>query len=200
MNKFLRYLSILLILALCVLLVVTRGQWISLLAPSRPIIEANAGLIQAIDSIISIAFIVLNSIFIYITWFLKKPDEGEKTFITRDPLTQITADHLLEQLGQYGSKVPFIDRNAVSISSLRQHGRIVISGQMKIGKSREAIELIKKATANGLIPNDRIFQLSPSYKFYNPETLTILLKDPLIFKIQFFFLLMTFPVSFSKIA
>lgn len=187
-----------LILALCVLLVVTRGQWISLLAPSRPIIEANAGLIQAIYSIINIVLVILNLLFIYITWFLRKPDEGEKASISRDPLTKITADHLLEQLGQYGSKVPFIDRNAVSISSLRQHGRIVISGQMKIGKSREAIELIKKAIANDLIPHDRIFQLSTSYKFYNPETLTNLIERSINIQDSILLFIDDFPRFFFK--
>lgn len=158
------------------LLVVFRGQWIMLLVPTKSIIENNADLIQAIDSIIKIVLVILNLIFIYLAWILRKPDESKDALIKNEPLTQVSTDHLQEQLGQFGSKVPYIDRNAVSISSLRKHGRIVITGQMKIGKSREAIELIKKAIANDLIPNYRIYQLSPSYKLLTLETLSNLIE------------------------
>ena len=199
MNNFLRYISLIFLISFFVLLITTRGQWIKLLSPSVSAIEANSDLIQAIESMISIILVVLNSIFVYITWFLKKPQNGEKTFSNQSPLIQITTDHLLEQLGQYGSKVPYIDRKAVSITNLRQNGRIVISGKMKTGKSREAIELIKKAIVNDLVPNYRIFQLSPSYKLFDPQNhMQRLLKVLSIFKNQFFCSLTTSPVNFSE--
>jgi hypothetical protein len=44
-------------------------------------------------------------------------------------------------------------------------------GQRKIGKTREAIELIRKCISNDLLTEDNIFELSTTFRFYNSSEL-----------------------------
>ncbi|MEJ2301112.1 MAG: hypothetical protein P8Y14_06305 [Anaerolineales bacterium] len=88
---------------------------------------------------------------------------------TEDPLHQVAQEALRSQLGR-GGQVNWIDRSASSAADLKQKGQLVITGRMKVGKTREAIELIRRAVAEGLVPKERIFIPGWSFIFSNLES------------------------------
>lgn len=74
-----------------------------------------------------------------------------------DFLHPITIQELRDNLGRGGGKVEWIDRNIIDVEDLRRDRRIALMGTMKIGKTREAIELIAKAIESDLILSSSIF-------------------------------------------
>jgi tetratricopeptide (TPR) repeat protein len=70
-----------------------------------------------------------------------------------------------------GGKVNWIDRKATTVGDLRTYGRLALVGATNIGKTREAIELIRRAVEDGLVGWDSIIKPNPNIDFANPETL-----------------------------
>lgn len=71
------------------------------------------------------------------------------------PIQSIPLDNLLANTS-LGGWVKFVDRDSVSLSDLSASTRIVIIAPRKMGKGREAAELISSATSNLILPT-RIF-------------------------------------------
>ena len=167
-----------------ILLWITRGNWIVLLSPYLSIINTHSELIQSIDAIVNISVVIINIVFVYLLWFRGRSNVDNT--LTENPLTQYSIEQLLARLGQHGSKVPWIDRQAISISYLRRHNRIVISGHMNIGKTREAIEVIRLAIDNDLISPERIYQPSVGFRLLDLPSLrksiesTMELQEPIL--------------------
>ena len=49
--------------------------------------------------------------------------------------------------------------------------RLVIVGRMKIGKTREALELIRRIIAHDLLSEERLYTLSPAFPFLSAEAI-----------------------------
>jgi tetratricopeptide (TPR) repeat protein len=122
---------------------------------------------------------------------LLKADLERKDATSGSPIQFVTLDQLREGLKR-GGQVNWIDRKAASIGNLRTYGRIVITGRMKLGKTREAIELLRRAESEDLIDSDSIIKPSPIFSFItdtnllkaagiNPEKKTLLFLDDLPF-------------------
>ena len=78
-------------------------------------------------------------------------------------LLPFTPAEMKERFGEYGSNVTWIDRGVSKVRDLRAYGRLVIIGPMKIGKTREAYELMRRAVAENLVLESRLYRLNPSY-------------------------------------
>ena len=167
-----------------------RYYWIPILASNLSWVKKQSEFIQALDSLTNLITWGVNLILVVVNLLVGKSKEKEN--YKESPLVQISLDQLIARLGQYGGKVPWVDRGTVTITDLRKDGRIAILGQMKIGKTREAIELIRRAISNDLFSGERIFQLSPSFRFYSPLELkyfverTINLEEPILLFIDDF--------------
>lgn len=74
------------------------------------------------------------------------------------PLKPVSADQLLKNYLPGGGQVAWIERNLLKPSVLSKHRRIAIVGSPMVGKTRQALELIRRAEGD-LIPQGRIFEL-----------------------------------------
>jgi len=122
--------------------------------------------------------------FIFLVWLIRyfrihgitfnfgvlKADLERKDATSGSPIQFITLDQLREGLKR-GGQVNWIDRKATNIGHLRTYGRIVITGRMKLGKTREAIELIRRAESEDLIDSDSIIKPSPIFSFITNTSL-----------------------------
>jgi hypothetical protein len=70
-------------------------------------------------------------------------------------------------------QVNWIDREATTVDLLAEHRKVVISGRMKVGKTREAIELIERVVRREALElrPDRIFRPGPTFRFINRGSL-----------------------------
>ncbi len=157
---------------------------------SLSLAKNHSELIQTLDSLTSLITWGSNIILLLVDFWSGKSKGNENS--KESPLLQISLNQLIARLGQYGGKVPWIDREAITITDLRKNGRVAILGQIKIGKTREAIELIRRAINSDLVSEERIFQLSPNFRFHSPSELkdlvqrTIDLKEPILLFIDDF--------------
>jgi len=86
------------------------------------------------------------------------------------PVRPITVEELRQRL-QQGGQVNWIDRGATNVGNLRAHGLVVITGRMKSGKTREAVELIRRAVTEELINSGCIFEPSPKFPLVSTDKL-----------------------------
>jgi hypothetical protein len=63
-----------------------------------------------------------------------------------------------------GGMVSFINRGATDRKLLYQHSRVIISGPMKMGKTREAAELIRWAIEDELVGADQVFEPGRAFR------------------------------------
>jgi len=107
-----------------------------------------------------------------------------------DPLRPVTLADLLARIGR-GAKVAYVERDATSADLLRHHRYIAITGHMKLGKTREAIQLIRRAVADDLVTKTALFEPTPALavvsagalpaaldRLVDPRAATLLLLDP----------------------
>ena len=93
----------------------------------------------------------------------------------RKQLCSTTPHRIRENLG-HGGQVNWIDRGVSHVADLRTYGRVVISGRMKLGKTREAAELIRRAVTEELVPQDRIYEPAPAFRLLTGNTLLTALR------------------------
>lgn len=93
--------------------------------------------------------------------------------LNQAPLISISTEQLVARLGT-SAQIDYIDRHATSLDLLNTHGRLVITGPMNIGKTREAIELISQVVKRDLVAADRLFMPSP-FGWKQSEDITNLL-------------------------
>jgi len=77
------------------------------------------------------------------------------------PLRPVTVGNLLARLGR-GGQVPYVPRQVTSAELLRSHPAVVITGPMKLGKTREAINLIRRAIADDLVTESGLLEPRPA--------------------------------------
>jgi hypothetical protein len=133
--------------------------------------------------IIILLFLGLTIVSGYFTWFQWRQQSNHEYSKSFNLLNPVTVDELREGLGK-GGAINWIDRNTTDINQLRSNGKVVITGKMKLGKTREALELIQKAIASELIASNRVYKpnalfISPSQEISLSE-LNIELEHPLL--------------------
>ena len=72
-------------------------------------------------------------------------------------------DELLLPLGR-GGRVNYIFRNVVDSNDLLSHRRIIITGEIGSGKTRTAIELIRRLSLEGIISSQSIYIPDPAFQ------------------------------------
>lgn len=85
------------------------------------------------------------------------------------PLQAVAVEELFQPFGR-SANIAWVNRQQTSIDLLNRHPRLLIAGRMKIGKSREAAELIRQAVAGEMVPATRIFLPTPLLKVANAES------------------------------
>src|SRR5271157_1018176 len=127
---------------------------------------SNSELIQTIDSAINIISGVSSFILVFLGIRALTNEKEEKA---DSPIQPVTTDELRARLGKIGGQVNWIDRGVSRAGDLREHDRIVFTGKMKLGKTREAIELIRRAVDDDQVLENRIFVPSPAFSSLSKE-------------------------------
>jgi len=94
-------------------------------------------------------------------------------------LQAITPEEIRARMGR-GGRVNWIDRGVTEVAHLRGHGRVVITGRVKVGKTREAVELMRRAVDEDLVPEGQIFELAPAYRLLTEGTLSTALRGAVV--------------------
>ncbi len=95
-----------------------------------------------------------NAAIVYFLWLTRR-EKG--IAFNQIPLEAVTIDQLLAELGRWGGSIAWVDRHSTQLSQLQVQQRLAIVGQRKLGKTREAIELIAQAVDNDLITPDHVY-------------------------------------------
>ncbi|MGC1374624.1 MAG: tetratricopeptide repeat protein [Anaerolineales bacterium] len=171
---------LLLVLLIVLLLFLTSQWWVPWLLLILPAPSNKADFIQSLDSLFNIASALVSLALVAIGFIWIRGENQKKEKGDESPLRQITLDELRKRSGSQGSRINWIDRGATKPGDLRAHGRIVIAGRMKLGKTREAAELIRRVIDDDQIAEDRIFEPSPTFRYFSREKLLDALKgiDP----------------------
>jgi hypothetical protein len=77
--------------------------------------------------------------------------------------------------------LPWIDTGTVTTADLRASQVLVMAGPMKSGKSREAVELLRRAVAEGIVSPARLYDVSESWRSLPPDALKAELQSRLDF-------------------
>ena len=135
--------------------------------------KEQSDVFQAIDSILNIVWklvLALGVIWGVIWLGLHWPRKQSDTARTEALLHPVTPEDIRNRMGR-GGQVEWINRDATDVSSLQAHGRVMITGRMKIGKTREAAELVDRVLALDLVPKDRVFEPGPAFRVLSRESL-----------------------------
>ena len=84
------------------------------------------------------------------------------------PLLPYTPDELRKTSG---GSVNWIDRGQTNPNQLAEFHQLIITGAMKVGKSREAAELIRRTIRREAVHPDRVFKLSADFPLYTADGL-----------------------------
>ncbi len=79
-------------------------------------------------------------------------------------------EQLRAALGQ-GGRISWLDRKTADVGLLAEHGRVILVGPMRAGKTREAVEWTRRAVENELVRADRVFRLLPSFRLLDSDGL-----------------------------
>ena len=152
--------AILLLAGLALLL--TRRWWLDwLLKVFWPFVQEQSAALRGLKAVVDVSLIMLNGVLAYLFWlFRHEPEEREE--VKLDPLRTLTPKDIRARLGRSG-QVNWIDRHATTLADLHAHGRLVITGRMKLGKTREAAELIRRALAEDLVV--QVYEPGPALRF-----------------------------------
>jgi tetratricopeptide (TPR) repeat protein len=148
-------------------LFITRQMWFlpiyQYLSPRQIKFETLHDLIETINGVIAL---ISSLISIYLLFF-NRPSEPQK----RELLVPLSLEkYSIDLLGKIGSQVEWFDRGVVTIDTLLGNKHLLIIGKRKVGKTREAFELIQRMIDNNYISADRVYDLGASIRNYQPET------------------------------
>jgi tetratricopeptide (TPR) repeat protein len=88
---------------------------------------------------------------------------------------RVSLQELQERLGR-GGQVDWLDRGATQVADLRSRQRLAIVGRSQSGKTREALELMRRAVQQGLLAEDRILEPGPAFRLLSEEGLRAALR------------------------
>lgn len=165
-----RFLVLLILFAGTLVLWLMRAAWIPLFSLYLGEIEQKANILGVIDSMIDIGGAILNAVILLLviltgTRLIK--DDREELAIVR----AVIIDDLQAQLGS-GGRVKWIDRAVVTPQDLAEGKKILIVGRANLGKTREAIELVKASVNQAdLVAFNRIYEPAPPLFLRNPTGL-----------------------------
>jgi hypothetical protein len=168
-------LTLLLLPVLGIALWATWSLWLQPALSTLAFIETHAGLFKGLDALIKILSAFGTLALAYLAWALgwKKPPDQLRDM---PPLQPVTPGEICARMGR-GGQAEWIDRHATLLTHLcRPHGRLIITGRMKIGKTREAAELIRRAVDDDLVPPDRIYEPTPALRLLTGEGLRAALR------------------------
>lgn len=134
---------------MCVLLLLFRSLWqpwfFGTVLPRQQKLE----LIRSVFDILLGAGIIPSLYKLYLFLF-PPPPPPEKLFSLETILKPTSYDLILKDyIDKSGKEIRWIDRGVVTPGDLPGNPRLVIIGRMKMGKTREAAELIRRALADG---------------------------------------------------
>ncbi len=92
----------------------------------------------------------------------KELNKREKTW-EEAPLKRTSPEIIRGDMGR-GGQVSFINRGATDENLLWRHPKVIITGQMKVGKTREAAEIIQRAIDDDLVAPDQVFEPSQTLR------------------------------------
>ncbi|MEO0537907.1 MAG: tetratricopeptide repeat protein, partial [Cyanobacteria bacterium P01_A01_bin.123] len=93
----------------------------------------------------------------------------KRSLVDSKPIRRVKYETLIARLGRSG-KIPWIDRDIANPGLLREHGRVAIVGWMKSGKTREAAEIIRMATEDGVV--SAIYEPTSALDLISEESLS----------------------------
>jgi tetratricopeptide (TPR) repeat protein len=147
--------SLIFLLVLGLLLGLTQQWWSPWLWRQLQFIESRSALLQGLNALIGLLIWVGNAVMFYVLWLTRPEKKG--IALDKIPLETVTREQLLAELGRWGGSIAWVDRNSTRLSQVQIGQRLAIMGQRKLGKTREAIELIAQAVDNDLITPDHIY-------------------------------------------
>ena len=110
-------------------------------------------------------------------------------------LRVITPEEIRARMGR-GGRVNWIGRGVTEVAHLRKHGRVAIAGRMKVGKTREAAELMRRAVVEDLVPEGQLFELAPAFRLLTEGALPTALRRTVTAETPVLFLLDDLPRHF----
>ena len=94
-----------------------------------------------------------------------------------EALQAVTAEGIRRQLGR-GGQVNWLDRGLIGSSGLDPDFRLLaITGRARSGKTREAIELVRRTIADGQVAADRLYAPGPAFRMLTVEGLRYRLEE-----------------------
>ena len=136
--------------------------------------QAWGDTVQSLADGVTLLLLVLGGL---AAWMgLKKQGPGQdeaRRAETAGPLVQKPLNQLMEEKLAGGAAIQWVDRGATRDLDLFRHERVIIVGPSRIGKTREALELVRRAIHQDQVTRQRVYQ--PNYqdiRFQTGEGLT----------------------------
>ena len=128
------------------------------------------GVSNALSNALEIITPFFGLLIVIIELGFKPSEETTKTI-----LNQVNLPRLYKYVTDKG-EIPWIDRGLVEPDDFYQHPRILIRGKLKRGKTREAIELIRRAQGPHF-PEGAVFVPEPYFRSMDVESIEKSLRD-----------------------
>lgn len=141
----------------------TRGRWLPTLLDG---LTTNATLINALSDLVAIFGILVPAALALLAYlgFARRPASPEAGRL----IQPVALESLRARFQDVkGSSFAYIDRGATGDYALRP-ARLVITGDQKVGKTREAVELIGRCLEPRHIPPARLFRPTPELRGTDP--------------------------------
>ena len=153
---------------LSILLFITREQWQSGFFNLIQLRQTKLEIIKLIIDILNGVLGIVPGIYVLIKLFFPEvqPEFSESV------LTPTTPDELLNKYVSIDwNQTTWINRQIVNTRDLRTNPFLVLSGPMKSGKSREAVELVRRSLQDGLCNSTHTFDITSSVRSVEPDYL-----------------------------
>jgi hypothetical protein len=171
-----KLLSLVVIASTPLLLWLTHDRWLPILLSILPPTSDKSKFIGDVNTLLSIATTLNTFLFLpLVNWLRGAKNKEQKETADESPVLFLPAADLLEE-EKPGVAINWIDRHQTNTGQLHAHGKVAITGHMKIGKTREARELIRRAIAERMITSHRIIVVSSKLEFIDKEKLQGILK------------------------
>ena len=146
---------LLLLLLGSLLLWLTRSLWLTPVLEQLPLFQDSSGLLQTVEVAVALLGLVSIGALAYLLWLDHWQQTQEQRWAA-EALKRTSSQEIRERLGR-GWQVNWIDRKAVDAEELRTCSRLIITGRDSLGTTREAVELVRRAEAANLVPEDSVF-------------------------------------------
>jgi hypothetical protein len=158
-------------IAVSLVLVVVAAAWLTraVCLPLFPawaeraltITEKWGNAIQTLADLLAIIVLIGGGLAAWLGLRQRSLDAAEREPRATSPLRQVTPQTLLEKTLAGGAAIQWVDRGATVVGDLLRHPCLIIMGPSRFGKTREALELIRRAVHHDHVIRQRIFE--PDY-------------------------------------